>query len=144
MTIAHHTIGTTKAAAAIALAICVIVIAILVWRRRPRQLKTSRFQQKWTALQKLCADKKDWPTAISDADNLLDEALKKRKLGGKNMGERLVQAQRTLTDNDAVWFGHKLRNRIENDPGLKLKETDVKDALFGIRQALKDLGALPK
>jgi hypothetical protein len=60
------------------------------------------------------------------------------------MGERLVKAQRLLTDNDGVWFGHKLRNRIEEGENVKLKETEVKDALMGIRQALKDLGALPQ
>ena len=59
------------------------------------------------------------------------------------MGERLVSVQRRLTDNDGAWFGHKLRNKLEADPGTKLKEVDVKDALIGIRQALKDLGALP-
>jgi hypothetical protein len=43
-----------------------------------------------------------------------------------------------------VWFGHKLRNKIETDPDMKLKEDDVKGALLGIRRALKDIGALPK
>jgi hypothetical protein len=54
-----------------------------------------------------------------------------------------VRAQRLLSDNDGVWFGHKLRNKIESEPDTKLKEKDVKDALIGTRQALKDLGALP-
>ncbi len=60
------------------------------------------------------------------------------------MGERLVQAQHLLSDNDGVWFGHKLRAKIETDPAAKLKEKEVKSALVGIRQALKDLGALPE
>jgi len=120
------------------------VVTLFVLRRRPRPLKQTNFQSKWVALQKLCGNKQTWSQAITNADKLLDEALKKRRVGGKNMGERLVQAQRIFTDNDAVWFGHKLRNRIESDPEAKLKEADVKDALIGIRQALKDLGALPK
>ncbi|HSW75287.1 MAG TPA: hypothetical protein VLG16_05475 [Candidatus Saccharimonadales bacterium] len=120
------------------------VVALFVLRRRPRALKQANFQSKWVALQKLCGNKQTWSQAITNADKLLDEALRKRRVGGKNMGERLVQAQRIFTDNDAVWFGHKLRNRIESDPEAKLKEADVKDALIGIRQALKDLGALPK
>jgi len=120
------------------------VVTLFVLRRRARPLKQTNFQSKWVALQKLCGNKQTWSQAITNADKLLDEALKKRRAGGKNMGERLVQAQRIFTDNDAVWFGHKLRNRIESDPEAKLKEADVKDALIGIRQALKDLGALPK
>ena len=99
---------------------------------------------KWQEVQKMCSSRENWSQAIIDADRLLDEALKKRRIGGKNMGERMVRAQRIFTDNDSVWFGHKLRSKIETDPDVKLKEDDVKNALLGIRRALKDIGALPK
>jgi len=56
----------------------------------------------------------------------------------------LVKAQRLFSDNDGVWFGHKLRARIDADPVAKLKESEVKQALIGIRQGLKDLGAMEK
>lgn len=129
---------------AIALAVLVIlVVGLVLWRRR-RPIQTDRYQQKWHEVQQLCRDKAAWPKAVLDADRLLDEALRKRRFGGKTMGERMVKAQRTFTDNDGAWFGHKLRNKIEADPEMKLKEADVKDALIGIRQALKDLGALPQ
>jgi hypothetical protein len=135
--------------ATIVLIVCVAVVigavgGLLFWRHRPRQLKTPNFQKKWQALQKMLRDKKNWPEAITMADSLLDEALKKKHINGHNMGERLVKAQRLLTDNDSVWFGHKLRGQLETDPDKRLKEDDVKDALIGIRQALKDLGALPE
>lgn len=110
---------------------------------RERKLKVVRFQKKWQELQKMCSSKENWAEAIHNADTLLDEALRKKRIRGKNMGERLVKAQRMLSDNDGVWFGHKLRAKIEAEPEMKLKETDVKSALVGIRQALKDLGALP-
>lgn len=110
---------------------------------RERKLKVVRFQKKWQELQKMCSSKENWAEAIHNADALLDEALRKKRIRGKNMGERLVKAQRMLSDNDGVWFGHKLRAKIEAEPEMKLKETDVKNALVGIRQALKDLGALP-
>ena len=58
------------------------------------------------------------------------------------MGKRLVAAQREITSNDDVWFGHKLRNKLVHEHDIKLRERDVKDALLGIRAALKDLGAL--
>jgi hypothetical protein len=123
----------------------VVVIAILtLWRlHRPKQLKTEYFQAKWKELQGMLRDKQKWSVAIVDADNLLDVALKKRRVGGHSMGERLVKAQRLFTDNDGVWFGHKLRNKIDADPTVKLKEAEVKQALMGIRQGLKDVGALP-
>jgi hypothetical protein len=131
--------------AAIAALILVVAAAVIFvfWRRRPRQLKTEFYQGKWQELQKLLRDKSKWTDAILDADHLLETALKKKHIKGRNMGERLVSAQRMFTDNDGVWFGHKLRNKIDADPATKLKESEVKQALFGIRQALKDLGALP-
>lgn len=125
--------------------IAIVVAGIFLYRRRrrPQTLDKIYFMKKWKELQKLCADKSTWSQAIISADSLLDEALKKKRLGGKSMGERLVKAQRVLTDNDGVWFGHKLHNKIDAEPKFNVKEGDVKTALLGIRQALKDLGALP-
>ena len=128
--------------AVLTLAVCAIV-GLLIIRRRPKALKTEKFQEKWRDMQKLCASKDTWRQAVIDADSLLDEALKKKRFAGKTMGERLTKAQRLLTNNEAVWFGHKLRNKLESEPDTKLKEKEIKDALIGIRQALKDLGALP-
>jgi hypothetical protein len=112
-------------------------------KKRPRKLKTNRFQEQWREMQKLCASKETWSKAVIDADKLLDEALRKKRFAGKSMGERLTKAQRIITNNEGVWFGHKLRTKLEADPDTKLKEADVKQALLGIRQALKDLGAFP-
>ena len=80
--------------------------------------------------------------AVMNADKLLDRALKDSRYKGKTMGERLVAAQREIKYNDDVWYGHKLRNKLVHENDIKLKERDVKDALLGIKAALKDLGAL--
>lgn len=119
------------------------IAAFFILRRRPQKLDGEFFQIQWKQLQKLLRDKAMWPTAIVEADALLDMALKKKKLRGRSMGERLVKAQRMFSDNDSVWFGHKLRSKIDAEPDMKLKETEVKQALVGIRQGLKDIGALP-
>lgn len=123
------------------------MVVRLVVRRIPRKRVGKKnavnFQVRWKELQKLCGAKDTWAEALAEADKLLSEVLKKRNFKGKNTGERLVSAQRHLSDNDGVWFGHKLCRSLLEDPGMKLKEKEVKDALMGIRQALKDLGALP-
>lgn len=129
--------------AGVVLILAVIAGSIVVLRRRPRKLKMERFQEDWRTMQKQLGSKDTWKQAIIDADRLLDEALKKRRFPGKSMGERLTKAQRLLSDNESVWYGHKLRNKIESESTMKLKEKDVRQALIGIRQALKDLGALP-
>lgn len=140
------TLRFTSAKVDLCIALGIIVIAVIIWVVfrwiRRRKMNNEYFQQKWTELQQLCRDKATWPQAITSADNLLEEALQKTRVKGKTVGERMVKAQRTFTDNDAVWFGHKLRNKIDSDPETKLKESDVKQALIGIRQALKDLGVL--
>lgn len=118
------------------------IVFLVVYKLRPREIKNDYFQTKWLTLQKMCSDKKLWKQVLLEADDLLDEAMRKKHIRGKNMGERLVRAQRQFSNNDGVWFGHKLCNKVEDDPKIRLKEADIKEALVGIRQGLKDLGAL--
>jgi len=117
-------------------------IGFVLKRKRKQPLDVEEFTAKWKAAQKLCGKQETWPLAIINADKLLDEALKKCNYKGKSMGERLASAQRDLSDNDGVWFGHKLRNRLVHDEDVKLRQVDVQKALMGLRQALRDLGAL--
>jgi hypothetical protein len=115
-------------------------------RRKPRKLNSKKFSLRWQTLQKHCATRKTWPQAIIEADDLLNDVLKKRKYKGKTTGERLVTCQRDLSDNEAVWFGHKLRKRLSEEAVdvRTLKKKDIVIALAGFRQALRDLGALEK
>lgn len=134
----------TIAAAVIALILVVLLIAGAVVYRNKRtvRINTKDFDKRWHDLQKNCAQRKTWPLAIIDADNLLADALKKSRFKGKTTGERLVAAQHKLTSNEKVWFGHKMRNRIVHEDVRKLKKQDVLEALSGFRQALRDLGAI--
>lgn len=112
--------------------------------RRKKTLNVQEFTQKWQALQKHCVTRKTWPLAIAEGDKLLCEALKKSRFKGKTDGARLVAAQRILTNNEGVWFGHKFRKQIDELDVRTLKKQDIMDALTGFRQALRDLGALEK
>jgi len=127
----------------VAVVLVLAAIGFVFWRRRPKPLDPAFFQERWKELQALLRDKTQWPKAITEADKLLETALKKKRFRGRTMGERMVKAQRQFSDNDSVWFGHKLRNKLDTEPETKLKEAEVKQALVGIRQALKDVGALP-
>lgn len=122
--------------------VIVLVIIGLAVKFMPKRLKQDRFAKKWKTLQDRCSDQAQWPLAIIEADTLLDEALKKKRYKGKSMGERLVEAQKKFTNNDAVWFGHKLRMKVESEPEFPLTQKDVQKALVGLRQGLKDIGAL--
>lgn len=137
-----HPSSTEIAVAAGVALLLVVFLASWLARRKPRHLNVNYFQKKWQEAQGLCASENTWPLAVINGDKLLDEALKKCKYKGKTMGERLVAAQHDLKDNDAVWFGHKLRNKLVHEDLTKLKKKDVMAALLGFREALKDLGAL--
>jgi len=119
-----------------------VVIIKMGMRRAPLKPRKKTYSARWKELQQFCKDKETWPQAIFAADKLLDKALIKKGFKGKTMGERLVSAQRTFTDNDDLWYAHKLSKRLQDDPSMRLKEKEVKEALVGFRQALKDLGAL--
>jgi hypothetical protein len=121
----------------------IIVLAVVsrLARRRPSKLDTKYFQNQWMELLARVKTPEGMMLAVIDADKLLDEALKKHHLKGKTMGERLVSAQRLLSDNDAVWYAHKLRNRLVHEPNVRLKKKEARNALAGFRQGLRDLGA---
>lgn len=132
---------TTFLIVAIVFGLIVLVIVSRWANRRPRMLDQEYFREQWATLLARVKTPEGMMLAVIDADKLLDEALKKRHLRGKTMGERLVAAQRLLSDNDAVWYAHKLRNRLVHEPNVRLKKREAKDALAGFRQGLRDLGA---
>lgn len=127
--------------AAIGFAVLMILV-LAIQRRRPRKINSAGSMERWHSLQKNCSNKKTWPQAILEADKLLDDTLKRLRYRGKTTGERLVAAQHKLSNNESVWFGHKLRNRILDNDLKKISKQDTLEALNGFRQALKDLGAL--
>lgn len=121
--------------------IVVLFVVSRLSRRRPHKLDREYFQNQWMELLARVKTPEGMMLAVIDADKLLDEALKRHHMKGKTMGERLVSAQRMISDNDAVWYAHKLRNRLVHEPNIRLKKNEAKNALAGFRQGLKDLGA---
>lgn len=126
------------------LVVVLIFIGLSAWiaKRRFFKINGAKFEADWQEVQRLCNKEDTWPLAVINGDKLVDEALKRHRFKGKTMGERLVKAQRHLSDNDGMWFGHKLRNKLVHEDFSKLNKKAVLKALKGFRQALRDLGAL--
>ena len=122
--------------------VAVIIFILLGTRLFRKRLKKTYFKDNWQDLQKFLKSKETWPLAIITADKLLDEALKKKGMKGKSTGERLVTAQRELSDNDGVWYAHNLAKKLVDETSLRLRQADVKRSLLGFLQALKDLGVI--
>lgn len=131
-----------KMAALAAAGVLSLILLVLIVRRLPKRMKSKKFVQKWRALQKKCTDESKWPEVLKEADMLLDEALRRKRIKGKTTGERMVEAGKYFTDKESVWFAHKLRKRYEANPQAKLTKEQMKKALLGLLQALKDLGAV--
>lgn len=129
-------------AAAIIFGIVILMLVSRFGRRIHTGLNKAYFDEKWSELLDRVKTADGMILAVIDADKLLDEALKKRGYRGKTMGERLVAAQRDFSSNDGVWYAHKLRNRLVHEPNVRLRRSEAKNALAGIKQGLKDLGAL--
>ena len=121
-------------------AVLLLLISRVNFGKQPK-LNQQYYQEQWGQLLARVRTPDGMVLAIIDADKLLDQALKKRRFKGKTMGERLVSAQRTLSDNDSVWYAHKLRNRLVHEPNIRLKKKEAQTALAGFRQGLRDLGA---
>lgn len=122
----------------------VLVLALvgMIGKKRFGLSGQKYFQEKWMELLTRVKTPEGMVLAVIDADKLLDEALRRKHYRGKTTGERLVAAQRDISDNDAVWYAHKLRNRLVHEPNARLKKSEAQNALAGFRACMKDLGVL--
>ena len=78
--------------------------------------------------------------AVIEADNLLDEVLKKIGYEGKTMEERLEQVdQKTLPVIDEIREAHRVRNSVVRDPDYHLTPEEAKRVVGIYEQALRDL-----
>lgn len=127
--------------AIIVLGVIALAVVSRLAKNRPKTLDQQYFQRQWIELLARVKTPEGMMLAVIDADKLLDEALRRRHLKGRTMGERLVSAQRLISDNDAVWYAHKLRNRLVHEPNVRLKKKEARNALEGFKQGLRDLGA---
>lgn len=124
---------------AIVLAITVMVFINLIGRPMPKGIDKAYFQNEWNDIVELTKEERTRPMSIINADKLLDEALKSIGYSGNNFAERLVSAKLQLKDRNSVWAAHRLRNKIVHDSFVEPSEKEVKTALKGYMQALKDL-----
>lgn len=118
----------------VALALLVVFVAK---QSRPR-IDRSYFQKHWQQIEQ----EANALAAISKADSLLDEALKKRGVKGQTMGERLNNSRALIKDITSAWSAHKLRNKLVHEHNYQPSASEVKRALGQFKRALKEVGAL--
>jgi len=85
----------------------------------------------------------EYKLAVIEADNMLDDILKRMGYGGENLGERLEKiTEATLPNMDEIQNSHQIRNDIVRIPDYKLSLDDTKKALALYEKALQNLEAI--
>lgn len=126
------------------LAASVIILGLLILvQRATTRLDRKYYQRKWSEIEATAGGAKSGRLhSITEADKLLDHALKQLMYRGETMADRLRAAEIRFRRKDALWSAHKLRNRIVHESDVKLSERQIRTALNSLRDGLKDLGAL--
>jgi hypothetical protein len=102
--------------------------------------------ERWSTIQAMAAGGGNGlRAAVSEADKLMDQALRQQGLPGETMGDRLKAAKGRFSSYDiydGIWSAHKLRNALAHEVGFDLVPSQAKEALAQFERALKDLGVL--
>lgn len=99
--------------------------------------------RKWTNIQTMSqGNGSHLKDAVSEADKLLDYAMKGSGFKGATMGERLKNHRGRFSDINSVWSAHKLRNALAHEADFDLVPSQAREAVKNFERALKDLGAL--
>lgn len=127
----------------VVLGVVLFGIIFMVSRQNVGKAVDRQFVNKsWHQVQSLLNSEFGAMSAVTQADMLLDYALRKLGYPGETMGERLRSASGRFKNTDAVWSAHKLRNQIAHEAGFIAGKPRVKQAVNDLRRALQDLGAL--
>src|SRR3989344_1917682 len=85
----------------------------------------------------------EYKLAIIEADNLMDNSLKRLGYSGATLGERLQKLTPTAVPNiGQVLESHKIRDSVVHDPDYRLSLDEAKKTLDAYSQAFKDLQIL--
>lgn len=80
--------------------------------------------------------------AVSEADKILDTALRILGFPGATMADRLRAAEHKFAGDlyQAIWQAHKLRNTLAHEIGAKADREQVQRSVSTFRTALYSLG----
>ncbi len=107
------------------------------------RLSRTQVAERWSVIEAMAAGGGNGlRQAVSEADKLLDHVMRSQGFRGETFAERLKAAQSRLSNREAVWQAHKLRNALAHEVGFDLVPSHARSALDGFKKALKDLGGM--
>lgn len=130
--------------AAILIVAGLLFAVITMTKKGGVRLDVEKYRLRWLKIeQQLKRDEvTSYHITVLEADKLLDLALRERGVKGETMGERMKNTKDTWSNRNAIWTAHKLRNQIAHESDVVVSYEDVRRALAGFKQGLKDLGAI--
>ena len=120
------------------------LFALMSSQKSGHKLNVEKYQVKYLEIENsmIRDEPSSYHLAVLNADKLVDQALRDRRVRGETMGERMKNARTLFSNNDGVWFAHKLRNHVAHDSDVNISYNDAATALMHFKKALRDLGAL--
>lgn len=109
-----------------------------------RNISHSRALRGWRQVKKRLEskDKKQWRSAVVEADAIFDEALKIAGYNGKTFDERLEAADHTKFFNisvEEIKEAHRLKDRIASEPEFQVSLNEVEVIVRMYKNACKEL-----
>jgi hypothetical protein len=135
---------------ALILIAAIVVMGVLLFalitmtKKGNNQLDVEKYRVRWLTIERQFKkdEESSYHLAVLNADKLFDHAMKEKGFPGKVMADRLKNAGDRLSDKDAVWRAHKLRNKLAHEPDFTASYDEARRALVAFKAALKDLGAI--
>lgn len=104
-----------------------------------------KIRRKWKIIKKRLEsrDQSNYKMAVIEADKLLDNLLERAGYPGDTMAARLKRLTSAQISNlDAVWQAHKLRNSIVHDIEKQVRYNQARDAIEAFEKTLEELEVL--
>jgi len=108
----------------------------------PSELTTrkNRLVKKWNKVKKEMESENEstWKVAIIEADNIIDDLIKRMNYPGENMGERLAGINPGQIENiEELKRAHETRNRIIHEENFKLSKKQAEKIIGYYENFLK-------
>lgn len=85
-------------------------------------------------------DEANLKLAVIEADNLMDDLLKRMGLPGSTFEERLKQIEvQEIKSVNKIWETHQLRDKIIHTPDFHFTQEEAEMAVSNIEEALREL-----
>lgn len=101
-----------------------------------------KMRRRWQRIMKRLdtGNEAEYKLAVIEADGLLDDMLKKMRLPGETVDDRIQRITPIMIDNVAeLKAAHQMRNSIVYDPDYRLNVSEAKRLLLVYQRTFEDL-----